>query len=132
MTKEELLAKIKSAELDPKLETLLLEMVESANQVSDELLNIIIDLLDVAAELDEKEIDLLDKEVDVYDEIILALEHMKAEYDEAVASGHAEAYKTALENVQAKIKELSQKTQEPTQPEPQQPPQDGSQNQNPW
>lgn len=112
MTKEELLAKIKAANLETKLDSLLTDIVTSAQEINDDLLDIVADLLEISADLNLAEAEALESEAEIYQEILDTLDYLKAEYDNMIATGHAEAYQKALENVQAKIQELNQQVQQ--------------------
>jgi hypothetical protein len=69
MTKEELIQKIKTFDLEAKLKNIIIELINSAKDVNNDLLEAISDLLNLQMEYYEKTADLMLEEYQAYDHL---------------------------------------------------------------
>jgi uncharacterized NAD(P)/FAD-binding protein YdhS len=105
MSKDELKNYIKNLQLPEQLEKLLLETVDNATEVTQDLLTTISDVLELQADFYDQEADILDEEADQYEDLSEQLELL----DEEEVVERAQVFKTSQEQLLA---EINQKVQE--------------------
>ena len=105
MTKEELKVYISNIGLDEDIEMLLYELIDSANEVNDILLNAVADVLDMQADFYQRTADVLMDEVNEYGAL---QEQLDAIENEELK----EQLDTIADNQEEFIKDLDQKIEE--------------------
>lgn len=105
MTKEELKKQISELGLDEELETLLFELVDSAEGVNQVLLNTVADVLDLQADFYERAADILMDEAEIYEGLQQELE--KIDSDEIT-----QQFEAVQQSQETLLQELDQKMAE--------------------
>jgi len=106
MTKEELKNYITQLKLESELEGLLFELVDSAKDVTAELLNGIADILDLQADFYEKTADILEEEARAYDRLNAQIDNIGDGISNDRVQAISEAQEQLLQDIAEKIENI--------------------------